>query len=492
MFASHEFKRLVNYLEEATGITLPESNYKQVKSYIEIVLKDLSLNLDQYFSFLENNSEEYNHFMQMVTINETYFFREEKHFYFLKDNYLSTYKKKDDKEDLNIWSASCSSGEEALSLYSLFKHLPGNLKKLNVYGSDISQEMINKFSTGIYRHSTFRKDGAPFHSYIKKIAKEQPDKTWKIDESHLMSLKKQKINLFTDSFDTLPMMDIIFLRNTLIYMNQTNKQIIIDRVTKKLKVGGILMLSASELPLIAHPALNIQEHNNCYFMQKNDPEKLSSQNLAVKISDALNRKNKTQRIEPVNSKIEEILNRKKYLQNGKESPPEKVAPIQECTVCHIIEKRLNNKLFIKSTPKLDKNADRIISLLHLIKENNLNQAHKLLMEKPFEPLSLHLYFKGYLNYLLENNTEAVPLLKRALKENTHLWPARYYLIKMLPENNPILKTELQILIEHIRQYILEHKYNYQFLLDGFNAQYFYMITKKKLSNLGKRGTDNGY
>ena len=488
MLSDPDFNRMIDFIQKATGMTLPESNYRQVRDYVNETLGNLALNLDGYFTLLNRNKREHNRLMQVVTINETYFFREEKHFRYLKDHYLPEQTGGAHDAPLLVWSSSCSSGEEALSLYSLLRSCLGGRRDFRVYGTDINEEMLSRFARGIYRPGSFRRDGQGFHPLIQDIAVLEADKTWRISEDHLNAITRERLNLFSDNLDHLPLMDIIFLRKTLIYMSQANKKIIIDRIVGKLRVGGILFLSSVELPLIAHPSLVIEEKDQTYLLRKIDPLALNPVSLTEKLEAVLKKTAASTFGGAARSAEPSAAVRFRTM---REKEQKKEPPLTEEAVCRLIEIRMNNGIAEEAVPELDRVAANLIEIMLKLNDNRLDEAALILKEVSRAPASLKLFLSGYLAHLKQEKI-ASSLFRACLEENPRMWPARYYLTRSLSPEDPALPEEIATLVKHISAYIAEHRYDYQFLLDGFNARYFLMFAERMQTETVRRTAPHGH
>ncbi len=113
-----DFEQLLQFIEDDTGIRLPEANYRQVKHFVVERLNILHLDLETYLARLTQQKREHAQFLDAVTINETYFFREEKHFKIIESLIFPQYRATL-QTHLPLWSAACSTGEEAVSLAAL-------------------------------------------------------------------------------------------------------------------------------------------------------------------------------------------------------------------------------------------------------------------------------------------------------------------------------------------------------------------------------------
>ncbi len=182
-------------------------------------------------------------FVDALTTNYSYFFRDPVHFRFLK--YFFTHKA-DDKTRIRIWSAACSSGEEPYSIaLILHEFFPEFLKRdVHIHASDISQKMLLQATNGIYKRESLIKN-INDSTLIKYFEVTEKDQYYGVKHEVKKLISFQKINLmepypFRDSFD------IIFLRNVLIYFDQEKKEQILSNLAHYLNKDGYLIISMSE------------------------------------------------------------------------------------------------------------------------------------------------------------------------------------------------------------------------------------------------------
>jgi chemotaxis protein methyltransferase CheR len=179
--------------------------------------------------------------IDLLTTNETYFFREPKHFDFLKTKILPNWKT---GKMLKVWSAASSTGEEAYSLAMLLDDVLGN-NPWDIFGSDISSRVLKKAQQGHYLQD--RIDGIP-QEYLRKYCLkgvEEQDGTLLIDKKIRQKVSFSPVNL-KKPLGGLGPFDIIFLRNVLIYFDQDTKQKIIKNLVKTMQPGGYLFIGHSE------------------------------------------------------------------------------------------------------------------------------------------------------------------------------------------------------------------------------------------------------
>lgn len=194
----------------------------------------------QYYNLIQTNSREQTIAFELVTTNETFFFREEKHFDYLRDHILPATNK---NQIFNVWCGAASTGEEP---YSIAMVLDDKLTQpWRLLATDVNQAVIDKGKKGIYVDQ--RTELLP-KKYLKKYCRkgiEEFSGYFRI-ESHL----REKVNFETlnllSPFTSNEKYDVIFLRNVMIYFDEPTKVDIVSRIVKKLKPKGYFFISHSE------------------------------------------------------------------------------------------------------------------------------------------------------------------------------------------------------------------------------------------------------
>ncbi|MDY6937257.1 MAG: protein-glutamate O-methyltransferase CheR [Cyanobacteriota bacterium] len=178
---------------------------------------------------------------------ETSFFRDSDFFNALKSSIfpeLMRLRRLD--RQLNIWSAACSSGQEpyslALVLHARFPLLTN--WELQLTASDRSWEMLAKADRGSYSQAEVTRRLPP--ELLKRYFYRQGDR-WQIDESIRSMVQFRYLNLL-DPWPTLPPMDLVVMRNVLIYFDKPTRRQILTRVRQVLKPDGYLFLGSTETP----------------------------------------------------------------------------------------------------------------------------------------------------------------------------------------------------------------------------------------------------
>ena len=238
-----EFKHFRDLIYDVAGIAMSPDKKTLVGGRLSKRLAAHSLDtFAKYYRFVTSNrkSEEFQIMVELLTTNETYFFREPQHFDFLRDQVLKHWEGK----NFRLWSAACSSGEEVYTLAMvLSEHLPAG--QWEIHGSDINSQVLKQSRRGVY---TFKGKGKMpqklLHKYCLKGVREQ--------EGRFLVKKQLKSRCFfhqINLMEELPdigIFDVIFIRNVMIYFDIDSKVKVIAKLLDHLKSGGLLIVSHSE------------------------------------------------------------------------------------------------------------------------------------------------------------------------------------------------------------------------------------------------------
>ena len=264
----------MNYLEEIyktiesrSGLTINIAHKRSMKDFILQRIKECSMTEEEYYSHLQTSQTEVSLIINEAAINETYFFREERQFDFLKLVYFP----QNTGKTISIWSAACSSGEEPLSLYTLARHSNIDIK---IHASDIDTQALQTLKNGVYKRNSVRSDGSKYHSLLNTIGTYQNEELI-INEDVLKNIDSFYYNLIsTASPKFMPeTMDIIFVRNVFIYFNQEIRKQILKKLTTMLKPSGLMFLSINEIITIDNPEelhLKKEHTGSIYYLKKID------------------------------------------------------------------------------------------------------------------------------------------------------------------------------------------------------------------------------
>ncbi|MFC5863762.1 CheR family methyltransferase [Acidicapsa dinghuensis] len=190
---------------------------------------------------------------EAMTINETSFFRDIRPFELLRKELLPPLiEARRHARSLRIWSAACSTGQEAYSLAMLLlEHFPSvSTRNIVIEGTDISSEVVQRASFGTY-HRIEMNRGLPARNIVRFFTHEGEDWTVKPEIRRLCNFREA--NLCASTLPFSEPFDIIFLRNVMLYFSQETRRRLLSNVHRLLAPQGALFLGSSEQP--ADPAI---------------------------------------------------------------------------------------------------------------------------------------------------------------------------------------------------------------------------------------------
>lgn len=239
-----EFSQYRAFLQDKVGISLSDNKKTLLVARLSKRLRYYQIDsFGHYFNMVMEHTQpgEEQMMIDLLTTNETYFFRESHHFDYLKNEILSKHKH---GQRFRVWSAASSTGEEAYSIAMLLADHFG-LNGWEIMGSDVSSRVLNTAKCGKYIMD--RIDGIPQHNLIKYCMKGfgPEEGSLLIDKTLRDNVSFKQVNLNIKLPD-LGLFDTIFLRNVLIYFEQETKRQIVKRVLSLLKPGGVFFIGHSE------------------------------------------------------------------------------------------------------------------------------------------------------------------------------------------------------------------------------------------------------
>ncbi len=248
-----EFVQLRDFIYEKSGIFVDEKRKYLFESRFRKRLQELSLSsFGDYLKFLKfdsNRKEELVKLFELITTNETSFYRDIKQLDAFQANVLKEVIeniRKQGKSEMHIWSAGCSSGEEPYTLAILLYETLGMEAarwKIRITANDLSMAMIQKARDGLY------------NEYAMKTTPEQIQKKyftmetggWRIKPEVAKMVDFKLLNLNDAlALKRVPRSHIVFCRNVIIYFDQDMKKKVINSYYDNLLDGGYLMLGHSE------------------------------------------------------------------------------------------------------------------------------------------------------------------------------------------------------------------------------------------------------
>ena len=238
------FKKFRDFIHRETGIYLKESKIVLLSNRLRKRVKALRLNsFYEYWEYLKDHPEEKEKLIDVVTTNETHFFRNPEHFRTLSDHVIPALTKHYGRTLLRIWSAAAASGEEPYSIaITLMENHPN--QPFYLLATDISEEMLQRAKKGAYTEKRLREVPPEIKNKYFEKAPAENGTLYIIKDSVKRKVVFRKHNLLTPPPENG--WHIVFCRNVLIYFDRETQQKVLDLVYRSMKEYSFLFLGHAE------------------------------------------------------------------------------------------------------------------------------------------------------------------------------------------------------------------------------------------------------
>ena len=244
--ASHRI--IADLLASRTGQQLTESRRWRISTALSGLFRELGIeNVDQLACMLERPGEYRlaTRVVEALLNNETYFFRDHVYFNTLSNVVLPELARaRSDSKKLTIWSAGCSTGQEALSLAMTFAEQPGRWQDwtIEIIGTDISGKAIEQARSGTYSQFEIQR-GISVAQMLNFFSETKGG--WQASEKIRAMTRFEQQNVL--DFPPMPgRFDLVLCRNVLLYFAPEVRRTAFDRLASGLAQDGFLMLGAGE------------------------------------------------------------------------------------------------------------------------------------------------------------------------------------------------------------------------------------------------------
>jgi chemotaxis protein methyltransferase CheR len=257
-----EFRLLRDLFAQRIGLHFgPESRFtmeRRLRERLTVLKLSTFAEYHQYLRFGTRAVDEWDEAIDLLTTNETYFFREQRQLRAFQNELLpllAAQTQTQARHRISIWSAGCSTGEEAYTIGILVlasRVFPsersggassGARWDVRIYGSDISRRCVAAARRGVYTESSFRMTSQDIR---RAYFQERPDGWHVADSIRQMCHFGQMSLLDEDRSRVLGKADVIFCRNVLIYLDARARKTAIEVLYDRLNPGGVLLLGHSE------------------------------------------------------------------------------------------------------------------------------------------------------------------------------------------------------------------------------------------------------
>lgn len=236
-----EYNKLAKFLLDESGIAIALNKKYLFSSRLDKRLAELKLTTYEEYSklLLSKNLNETQIFINLMTTNLSYFFREPHHFKSISTHFLST-----KSRPYKIASFGCSTGEEPISLAISLIETGAQPGSFEIHASDIDTEILAQAKSGIFpKDKSSGLTPAILNKYFS------PHATGiKVSDSVLKAIHFSRINLIKDlTLGSKTQYDAIMCRNALIYFTPETQKTIVSKFCTALKTDGLLCLGHAEL-----------------------------------------------------------------------------------------------------------------------------------------------------------------------------------------------------------------------------------------------------
>ncbi len=244
----HEFDEIVPYMYKKFGINLKQKRgLMEGRLSLRITERGFNNYSDYFKSVLQDKSgKELSNLINVLTTNYTFFFREIQHFDFLKNTALLQICNSIKDNNLRIWSAGCSSGEEPYTIAMVLDEYFGLQKRSwqsKVTATDISGKVLDLGVEGIYSSNSLKTlTEAKKNKYFTKI----DDEKYQAKDLLKNEVTFSKLNLMDTAFPFKKKFHIIFCRNVMIYFDAPTKANLIKKFYENTEPGGYLFIGHAE------------------------------------------------------------------------------------------------------------------------------------------------------------------------------------------------------------------------------------------------------
>ncbi len=244
-----EFTQLASYIKQNFGIHLPAHKKTLVVGRLQnFLIQENIQSFSAYYDkiIMDKTGTAASTLISLISTNHTFFLREADHFNYFKDCVLPYLTQVVKDRDLRIWSAGCSSGEEAYTIAMYLDEYFGVNKTqwdTKILATDISPKVLDMAQNGVYSNESLV--SLPKHwrlKYFERLDDETSRVVARIREEAIF----RKFNLITPTFPFKKKFHVIFCRNVMIYFDAATKHSLINSFYNSLVAGGYLFIGHSE------------------------------------------------------------------------------------------------------------------------------------------------------------------------------------------------------------------------------------------------------
>lgn len=248
---NQEWYIIRDFIYKTTGLYFSDDKKSYIQKRLKIAMDNLAItDFWEYLKKIETDKNALNKLLELVTTNETYFFRDIPQLdMFSKDVLPELLNRKANKGDfrLKIWSAGCSTGEEPYTIAIILKERLEYFDDwdIEILGTDISERVLKLAQDAVYMPRSLK--DVPEYIKLKYFEYSPADKMYKLKNEIKKLVTFRYLNLYDESkMRLMRNYDVIFCRNVLIYFDEESRKKVVEYFYDALNSGGYIFLGHSE------------------------------------------------------------------------------------------------------------------------------------------------------------------------------------------------------------------------------------------------------
>ncbi|PTC06595.1 chemotaxis protein CheR [Vibrio mediterranei] len=246
-YTEHDFEAIASLICSRVGIAFRKNKRNLVYNRLVGRLRVHRLvNFTQYLKLLDDqNHEEWEYFVNALTTNLTYFFREPYHFDFLKSYVQEHFEHLTTSEPLRIWCSACSTGEEAYSIaMTMVEAFGTNQPPVKILATDLNTHVLSVAREGNY--TTDKLERVSEQQKLQHFIYHKYKNTYEIRPEVKSLVHFKCLNLMDTQWPMKKSFNMIFCRNVMIYFDRETQSRLLTKFAHYLPQGSLLFLGHSE------------------------------------------------------------------------------------------------------------------------------------------------------------------------------------------------------------------------------------------------------
>lgn len=247
-----DFQRLSNFIYRKIGIRFEPNKLYFVSKRVEARMAALGIDSPRSYVrhlLFSTDTEEFQQLTNLLTVNETYFFREFPQLEAFAEHCLSRVverKLATGDRSLRVWSAGCSTGEEPYTLSIILQEMFEDIRSwdVEIVASDLDRNVLRRAADGLYGRRSVK--DVP-QDYLDQYFRPSGPEAWRVTDDVRRLVRFEHCNLAdADAMRAKRAFDFVFCRNVLIYFDDVSRKRVVENFYLSLNKGGYIFLGTSE------------------------------------------------------------------------------------------------------------------------------------------------------------------------------------------------------------------------------------------------------